>query len=186
MSQAVQILIASSDEAFVCSFDVAACAAGFRVAIATDGFEALTTLELGETDLLLIDGGNSHLTSGLTGIAGDELSHMWRQIEGSGNHLIIGYVSSRCVVSDDKNIDSAGTAVKIDSRGKRSRFFDDPNYVVVNRGVDLHFWGDEKPGTIVSRLAIEFETRRRVTETAIEDNSDSSVVRLFGRERSGD
>jgi hypothetical protein len=95
LNNAVQILIASSNDRFLRRFQTAFVSCAIGVLVSTDGCEALTRLEFGGIDILLLGGGYPGSSNGLKGIAGDELAHMWRQIEGRANHLVIGYVSKR-------------------------------------------------------------------------------------------
>lgn len=139
----LQILIASSTSDFLQRFGLAFRSAGLNVSTVSDGYEALTQLEQSGFDLLLVDGGEFGRAPGLSGITGDELSHMWRQIEGRAAHLVIGCVS---------NVEMRQVA--------RSRFATNPVEVAQNRGIDHHFWSDEEDDWIVAQLVCELVERR--------------------------
>lgn len=165
-------MIASSNHYFLRRFGVACRDAELEVGIASDGYEALTTLEQGGIDLLLVDGGDPGSASGLNGIAGDELSHMWRQIEGRANHLLIGYVSERNIRLSDRR----GVACAPPSAA--SRFFVDPALVVSNRGVDFHFWSDESDDEIIGQLVRGYELVKETKIHAVEGSLDPRISRI--------
>lgn len=167
-------MIASSNHDFLRRFDVACRHAELKVGIASDGFEALTTLEQGGIDLLLIDGGDPGSASGLNGIAGDELSHMWRQIEGRANHVIIGYVSERNIHLSDRG----GVACAPPPSSSASRFFVDPALVVSNRGVDFHFWSNESDEEIIGQLVRGYHLAKMTKVRAVEANQDTRIARI--------
>lgn len=156
-----QILIASSTSDFFQRFGSAFRSAGLNVSTVSDGYEALTRLEQSGFDLLLVDGGEFGRAPGLSGITGDELSHMWRQIEGRTAHLVIGYVSS----------------IKI-KQNARSGLWNDPADVARNRGVDYHFWNDEDDDSIVTQLVDDLIERRRVANQTVISSLNSNVARM--------
>ena len=155
------MLIASSTDAFLSRFEFAFADVALRIFKASDGYEALTLLERGHYDLLLLDGGTSGVDSGLEGISSDELSHMWRQIEGRASRLIIGYVSQR----GPDDVENAP-----------SRFGYDPVLVAKNRGADHHFWSEQTDAEIVDALLNEVNKRRQQAAQAISLAMSDKVV----------
>jgi hypothetical protein len=150
----IQMLIASSNERFLRRFETAFVSRAIRVSVVTDGYQALTRLEYGGIDMLLLDGGNPGSKIGLKGIAEDELAHMWRQIEGRANHLVIGYVTERSCLDVGRrakvDVLKSSMSMKLNelaaivgsseaSDTKTPRFFLDSAMVAKNRGVDHHF-----------------------------------------------
>jgi CheY-like chemotaxis protein len=157
----LQILIASSTSGFLDRFGSAFRSVGVNVTTVSDGYEALTQLEQNGFDLLFVDGGELGRAPGLSGITGDELSQMWRQIEGRAAHLVIGYVSD----------------IKMKQEA-RSGLWSDPADVARNRGIDYHFWNDEEDDSIVSQLVDEIIERRRDASEIAMRTMDSNVEHL--------
>lgn len=166
MSFDVTILVAATDADFGDRFRSAFQADDVRVTQATDGYEALALLENGDYDILLYDAGNpSAAESVLRGLAGDELSHMWRQVERRGEHMIIACVS--------RSLPDVATA-------PRSRFSIDPLIHARNRGADHHFWSDDADETIVRELLASVEHQRSKRVEAIKSAAGGSVLTFPG------
>ncbi len=199
MSNVIKMLIASSNDSFLRRFQTACAAASISVSIASDGYEALTRLEQGGIDVLLLDGGYPGSKNALKGISGDELAHMWRQIEGRAGHLIIGYVSQLEAFQADRGkiIDASKAAMtsKLDGlaaivgREERaepqpSRFFLDPAMHAFNRGVDHHFWSDQADDGVIGELVEAVEASRQAVSKAVESGAEGRVSRLADHKRS--
>lgn len=193
MPDSLHILIASSNPRFGGRYMMACKQSELAVSLAHDGFEALTRLEQGIIDMLLVDGGFPGSVDGLKGIAGDELAHMWRQIEGRGNHLVIGYVSEREALpaDDDSAVDNivaraARHSVVLARMSGcenpapegRSRFFIDPAHVVANRGVDYHFWSDDNEDQVVQKLVQSVRSARAALARQVEVSKDPRISRI--------
>jgi hypothetical protein len=162
---AVRVLVASADLVFAEGFCETFGAYGVFAAHALEGFEALTMLESSRYSILLYDDGYSESTeSGLTGIRGDELSHMWRQIERRGEHMVIVCVSRRD--------DSESTLVK-------SRFAINPADHARNRGVDYHFWDDCSNKDIVVSLLEDINVRRQQVREAVVCDDRETVLPML-------
>jgi hypothetical protein len=172
VTRPLQILIASSDENFLRRFESACSAMSLSAGVASDGFEALSCLEAGCFDLALLDGGGGAESSGLTGIAADILSHMWRQIEGRANHLVIAYVAHR-----DSGQLSRGVSV---GREVSPRAID-PAFLLENRGIDRLSWSDEAEAVVIGGLLDAFYERENAKIAALECCADPHVIRLSGR-----
>lgn len=90
----IRVLIASVDFSFTDRFQKAFSARGAHVSFCEEGFEALTMLETSRYSILFFNGGYPDSSEpGLLGIGGNELAHMWRQIERRGEHMTIACVS---------------------------------------------------------------------------------------------
>ena len=193
------MLVASSNEPFLRRFQSACAAASISVAVATDGYEALTRLEQGGIDALLVDGGYLGSKNALNGIPGDELAHMWRQIEGRGSHLIIGYVTERDSLEahDGQIIDVSkasmtakldGLAATVGRAGRAepqpSRFFLDPAIHALNRGVDHHFWSDQADAEFICEIVEAVAAGREAVSKAVQAGADCRVSRLADHKRS--
>jgi hypothetical protein len=137
MTDRVSLLIASSIPEFVKRFVSAFSVLDWSINVASDGFEALNYLESGRVDVLFVHGFRADFAAGLSGIAGDELSLMWRQIEGRERKLLVACVSEGR---------SEGISVQC-------RFKLDAEEHALNRGIDHHFWIAQTDEAILSELS---------------------------------
>ena len=198
MNIATQMLIASSNVQFLHRFETACAVASIPVGIASDGYEALTRLEQGAFDVLLLDGGYPGSKNALKGISADDLAHMWRQIEGRGRRLIIGYVTDRDFLEPDDGqiIDASKASMKekldaleaIVGHGKRdkpqpSRFFLDPAVHAFNRGADHHFWSDQSETDVIRKLVEAVDASKEAVSNAAKGGPDGRVIRLAYHKR---
>ena len=81
-------------------------AAGHHVTMATDGDEALTELEKGETDILLLD-------VNMPRLSGIDACVMWREREGDRSHLPIIGVTADATAETEANCLEAGMDLRI-------------------------------------------------------------------------
>lgn len=166
-ASAMRVLIASADISFADRFCKAFAAIGAHAVYVQEGFEALTMLETSSYSVLLFDAGCvENFQPALSGIRGDELAHMWRQIERRGEHITIGAVSRR------------GNS---DPTLPRSRFGQDPADHARNRGADYHFWDDQSDQDIVRPLLQDVQVNRTKLREAVEAADGKRVLAIRPR-----